>query len=304
MGTKDDERNENQSNNNNNDDVEIISTHDERIKIVGEILSNDSSRKILNLLNDDKETKEMTINEIAQQTGLSISLITHHLKRMQSVQVVKISRVGRSVKGQKMNYYSATNQSFLIVPSKEPIHSVKNSLKKFSKFFAIGMAGFVSWAMLNSSNNSSLESSQSAGLRASIVVDDDQNNLSVSDEQQDISAESKEFEFSESTEQYDQDLQVSSSVQKEPSAEIVIEEWQSGKEQYIIEDLSEEGARANTGSVSLDRTIYPEPQFAVASADSPEIFALSGIIIPIGIIIGGIVLERMLSRWYRNRKRD
>lgn len=132
------------------EDVEIISTHDEKVKMVGEILSNDSSREILNLLNSGNE---MTINEIAQKTGLSLSLVTHHIKKMQSVEVVKISKVGRSVKGHKMNYYSATNQSFLIVPSKEPISTVTSSLKKFSKFFAIGMAGVVSWITLNSEND-------------------------------------------------------------------------------------------------------------------------------------------------------
>ena len=78
--------------NDENEDVEIISTHDEKVKIVGEILSNDSSRKILNLLN---ASNEMTINEIAQKTGLSLSLVTHHLKRMQSAQIVKVSKVGQ-----------------------------------------------------------------------------------------------------------------------------------------------------------------------------------------------------------------
>lgn len=61
-----------------NDDVQIISTNEKKVKLVGEILSNDSSRKILNLLN---ASNEMTINEIAKNTGLSLALVTHHLKK-------------------------------------------------------------------------------------------------------------------------------------------------------------------------------------------------------------------------------
>ena len=181
--------------NDENEDVEIISTHDEKVKIVGEILSNDSSRKILNLLN---ASNEMTINEIAQKTGLSLSLVTHHLKRMQSAQVVKVSKVGRSVKGHKMNYYSTTNQSFLIVPSKEPVHSIVSSLKKFSKFFAIGMAGFVSWMTVRTGNTPyGGQESYSAGLRADT-------DLTVRDESDKwISGSETEFDSDSSKIYYD-----------------------------------------------------------------------------------------------------
>lgn len=76
--------------NNVEENIEIISTHDEKAKVVGEILSNDTSRKIMNLLS---VRKEMTLNQISQETGLSLSLVTHHLKKIQSVQAVVIARL-------------------------------------------------------------------------------------------------------------------------------------------------------------------------------------------------------------------
>ena len=132
------------------DEIRILSADDEKIKVVGEVLANESSRSILRMLSG---ANEMTINQIAQEMDLSIPLVSHHLKKMQETGVVKVSRIGKSVKGQEMKYYSATNQSFLITPPERQIHSLFNSLKKFSKFAVIGMAGLVSWAMVKPSSN-------------------------------------------------------------------------------------------------------------------------------------------------------
>ena len=67
---------------------------------------------------------------------------------MQDAGMVKISKVGTSVKGHKMNYYCATNQSILITPPERKMHSLFASLKKISRFAAIGMAGLISWAII------------------------------------------------------------------------------------------------------------------------------------------------------------
>jgi len=287
------------SENDENDDVEIISTHDEKVKIVGEILSNDSSRKILNLLNS---SNEMTINEIAQKTGLSLSLVTHHLKRMQSAQVVKVSKVGRSVKGHKMNYYSATNQSFLIVPSKEPVHSITSSLKKFSKFFAIGMAGFVSWITVRTGNSPyGGQESHSAGLRADT-------DLSVSDEsdkwtsgsETGFDSDSEEVNYSDFADRESPESTPQPEPQPEPEH---VPNVESEPSHSGVQDLTSQFTDADnaiTGSVTLDRTVYPEP-YSATSADSPELLTIS-IVIPIIVVVSGIILERMLTRWYNKRK--
>ena len=281
------------SDNDENDDVEIISTHDEKVKIVGEILSNNSSRKILNLLNS---SNEMTINEIAQKTGLSLSLVTHHLKRMQSAQVVKVSKVGRSVKGHKMNYYSATNQSFLIVPSKEPVHSVTSSLKKFSKFFAIGMAGIVSWVTVRSNISSySGQESQSAGLRANTdLALSDESDKWTSGSETEFDSDSGEVNYGDFADQESPEP----IPQPEPEPEPEPEPSHSG-----VQDLTSQFTdtdSAITGSVTLDRTVYPGP-YSTTSADSPELLAVS-IVIPVIVVISGIILERILTRWYNKRK--
>ncbi|MDH5463470.1 MAG: winged helix-turn-helix domain-containing protein [Nitrosopumilus sp.] len=299
------------SENGENDDVEIISTHDEKVKIIGEILSNDSSRKILNLLNS---SNEMTINEIAQKTGLSLSLVTHHLKRMQSAQVVKVSKVGRSVKGHKMNYYSATNQSFLIVPSKEPVHSITSSLKKFSKFFAIGMAGFFSWMTLKP--NSEFSEQVSPGTPQLNLKDESENKgesayQTRSDEDQEeliVDSFTSDEEYEDASAEQESETVSSEPVHvpgNEPIPEPEPEPSHSGIEEFnFSEDSTSLGdtVRENTGSISLDSEVYPvpyssEPSYAI---DIDGVFL--SIVIPIIVVISGIILERILTRWYNKRK--
>jgi len=63
--------------------IEIFSTDDERIKTFGELLTNDSSRKILQLL----FKKEMTANQIAQKTNISLQLVKYHINKMQEMRI-------------------------------------------------------------------------------------------------------------------------------------------------------------------------------------------------------------------------
>ncbi|MGQ0377262.1 MAG: ArsR/SmtB family transcription factor [Nitrososphaerota archaeon] len=85
------------------DKVEILSTEDQKIKAVGEILSSDSSRQILRLLFNDT----LTANQISQKTGVSLPLVIYHLKKMQEANVVKITNVGKNTKSHDMKFYTA-----------------------------------------------------------------------------------------------------------------------------------------------------------------------------------------------------
>lgn len=82
--------------------IEIFSTDDEKIKLVGEILSNESSRVILQLLFDE----ELTANEISSKALVSLQLVTYHLKKMQELGFVKVSKITNNSKGHDMKYYT------------------------------------------------------------------------------------------------------------------------------------------------------------------------------------------------------
>ena len=130
--------------------VEILSTDDEKIKLIGSLLSNDASRNILKLLFE----QEMTANDIAKKTGMLLSLVIFHLQKMQEAGIVTISKIGKNSKGHDMKYYGTTKLAVIILPSKfsekaKKSKSLFNSLRKIYKFTAIGIMAILSWFVLN-----------------------------------------------------------------------------------------------------------------------------------------------------------
>lgn len=130
--------------------IEIVSAEDERLKIIGEILSSETSRTILKLL----ISCELSTHEIIQKTGISLSLVLHHVNKMLDAKLVGIVRITKSSKGQDMKHYKA-KQGVLILPE-VPSQKAKSSkmfqksLVKILRFCSIGVAGMVSWFAMQS----------------------------------------------------------------------------------------------------------------------------------------------------------
>jgi DNA-binding transcriptional ArsR family regulator len=129
-----------------NDKIEILSTDDDRIKAVGELLSSDSSRAILKLLFNE----EMTANQIAQKTEISLPLVMYHLKKMQDVNVVKISQTGKNTKSHDMKYYTVDKFAIVILPSgmtekAKTSKSLFNSFNRIYRFATIGGVSLAAW---------------------------------------------------------------------------------------------------------------------------------------------------------------
>ena len=114
------------------DKVEILSTEDEKIKAVGEILSSDSSRKILKLLFN----QSLTANQISQKIGVSLPLVIYHLKKMQESDVIKITNIGKNTKSHDMKFYTVDKFAIVILPS-EMSKSAKTSKSLFNSFSRI-----------------------------------------------------------------------------------------------------------------------------------------------------------------------
>ena len=132
------------------DRVEIYSADEDRIKHLGEVFSNNSSRKILSLLTQ----AEMTSSDIAEGADLSLSLTIHHLEKMQDAGIVKVTKVSRSSKGHDMKYYSAKSTILIfpkdVVEKARMSKSLSLSLKRIIRFAAVGTAGLTSWLVVRS----------------------------------------------------------------------------------------------------------------------------------------------------------
>ena len=148
------------------DKIEILSTEDEKLKSIGEILSSDSSRKILQLLFN----QSFTANQIAQQTGMSLQLVIHHLKKMQSAGIVKITNVEKNTKSHDMKFYTIDKVALVILPSEmsKPAKKSKSLFNSFNRIHRLATLGGVSIAawfssqfLQNSPNMRNVDQSES-----------------------------------------------------------------------------------------------------------------------------------------------
>ena len=134
-----------------NKKVQIFSTSDDRLKILGEIFSNKSSRNILLSILE----KEMTIMQISQETGISANLIMHHLKKMTSSNIVTVTRQSKNSRGHILRFYRAKPAIVILANDTANLASHSKSfrkvLEKITRFSAVGIAGAFAWMMSNAS---------------------------------------------------------------------------------------------------------------------------------------------------------
>ena len=133
--------------------IKIMATDDEKIKSFGELLTNDSSRAILQLLFNE----ELTALQISEKTGISLQLVKYHIIKLQDLGVVKVTKVEKNSKSQDMKYYSASKFSMVIVPpkfsektkeSKLLVRSFKHIYKIAGLGIAAGISGLLSIPLL------------------------------------------------------------------------------------------------------------------------------------------------------------
>jgi DNA-binding transcriptional ArsR family regulator len=93
--------------------VEILTTEDERIKSIGEIFANDTSRRILMSIFEGVNTA----GDLASRLGISLPLSVYHLKRLEQAGLIKVCSVRISSKQQKVNQYVPMKLAFVLIPS-------------------------------------------------------------------------------------------------------------------------------------------------------------------------------------------
>ena len=92
--------------------LEIISTEDERIKIIGEELANDTGRAIFGKISRGIASP----NDLAKALSISLPLINWHINRLLSVGLVKVEKIELSSKNKQMKYYGPVKTALVIIP--------------------------------------------------------------------------------------------------------------------------------------------------------------------------------------------
>jgi len=147
--------------------IKIIATDDVKIKSFGELLTNDSSRAILQLLFND----ELTALQIAEKTGISLQLVKYHIIKLQDLGVVKVTKIEKNSKSQDMKFYSASKFSMVIVPpkysektkeSKLLVRSFKHIYKIAGLGIAAGISGLMSLSLMQQDTQVVIDSRETA----------------------------------------------------------------------------------------------------------------------------------------------
>lgn len=91
-------------------EIEIVSLDDERLKILGEELSSETGRAILNCVFQGKPTA----GEIASTLNLSLPLVIYHLERLMKTTIIKIAGVELNSRGREKKVYGAKKVAIVI----------------------------------------------------------------------------------------------------------------------------------------------------------------------------------------------
>ena len=281
------------------DKVHILSTEDERLKTIGEILSSDSSRKILQLLFN----QSFTANQIAQQTDMSLQLVIHHLKKMQSVGVVKITNVGKNTKSHDMKFYTIDKVALVILPSEmsTPAKKSKSLLNSFNRIHRLATLGGVSIA--------AWFSSQILQRPQSIPVN---NNQSASEFAMDSSSEPASITADE---QAEAEMPMMSKSAPEITADTsgIEEDAETSREISSSDDHPSSDASSMDGSELSSSASLPQmepPQFpetistSVPATGEPSIDIFWSVILVLGIIVAGLTIELAIKSKKESKNKE
>lgn len=118
---------------------------DDNLKALGELLSNDSSRNIIYHL----MTSEMYTNELATKLDMRVSLVIHHLKKMEDLELLIITNKKIKRKGQEHRFFKIDSDIFVTVDKTKEELKEKGFLKRIFrdgiKFVVIGLAAIISF---------------------------------------------------------------------------------------------------------------------------------------------------------------
>jgi DNA-binding transcriptional ArsR family regulator len=101
----------------------MANLNDEQAEVLGKIIANKTSRKILNLL----AKKPQTESDIARELKIPISTIDYNIKQLLKARLIQTKDYFWSEKGNKMPIYSLSKKLVLIAPQGTNI--MKNKIK-------------------------------------------------------------------------------------------------------------------------------------------------------------------------------
>lgn len=145
----------------------LVSLKDDKAKQLAQVISNDTSRKILDLLSK----KELTETEISTELNVPISTVHYNLTHLLEARLVQIDEFHYSSKGKEVQHYKLSNKIVIIAPEQSKVETFREKLKKLipSALICAAVAGGVK--IFSGSINKSYAAGQQVLLESSKASD-------------------------------------------------------------------------------------------------------------------------------------
>jgi DNA-binding transcriptional ArsR family regulator len=99
----------------------------EESKKITQVISNDTARKIIELLAD----APLSASDIAERLDAPLTTITYNLENLESVGLIKVERIKYSEKGRKVKIYAPVRKVIVVIPQNTDRESVFEALRKY-----------------------------------------------------------------------------------------------------------------------------------------------------------------------------
>lgn len=141
----------------------MFNLSDEMTKDLAEVLTNNTSRQIVNLLADS----ELTATDISAKLNIPLNTLSYNLTKLKKVGLIEEKDFYYSEKGKKMPKYGVVNKHILISP-KEP-KGIKTKLSSLLPIAVLGVAGSFIFLIKNIPQ-AEIESAKLAVYDASLAI--------------------------------------------------------------------------------------------------------------------------------------
>ena len=103
----------------------LVSLEESESKELAKVISNKTSRKILDLLSK----KDATETEIAKKLKVPLSTVHYNIQHLLKANLIKVDEFHYSEKGKEVNHYSLANKLIIIAPKKTTRETFMQKLK-------------------------------------------------------------------------------------------------------------------------------------------------------------------------------
>jgi DNA-binding transcriptional ArsR family regulator len=104
----------------------LVNLKEDKAKELAKVISNDTSRKILDFLTD----KEASATDISKGLKVPLPTVHYNLKHLQKAKLVIVEEFHYSEKGREVDHYKLANKFVIIAPATSKMDSLKKKLSR------------------------------------------------------------------------------------------------------------------------------------------------------------------------------